>query len=44
MNPLVDEPADVLMCCNDVLLGGGITAEEWKRACTAKFQKNLTRR
>ena len=43
MNPLVDELADVLMYYNDVLLCYGITAEELKRAYTAKFQKNLTR-
>lgn len=40
---LVEELADVLMYYNDVLLCYGITAEELKRAYTAKFQKNLTR-
>ena len=40
---LVEELADVLMYCNDVLLCYGIGAEELKRAYTEKFEKNMTR-
>ena len=40
---LVEEMADVLMYYNDVMLCYGITAEELKRAYTAKFEKNMKR-
>ena len=40
---LVEELADVLMYYNDILLCYGITAEELKKAYTAKFQRNMTR-
>lgn len=40
---LVEEMADVLMYYHDVMLCYGITAEELKRAYTAKFEKNLNR-
>ena len=40
---LVEELADVLMYYNDVLLCYGISADELKRAYTAKFEKNLKR-
>ena len=40
---LVEELADVLMYFGDVLLCWGITGDELKAACTAKFEKNLTR-
>ncbi len=40
---LVEEMADVLMYYNDVMLCYGISADELKRAYTAKFEKNMTR-
>lgn len=40
---LVEEMADVLMYYNDVMLCYGISAEELKRAYTAKFERNMTR-
>ena len=40
---LVEEMADVLMYYNDVMLCYGITADELKRAYTAKFEKNMNR-
>ena len=40
---LVEELADVLMYYNDVLLCYGISGEELKEACIAKFEKNMNR-
>lgn len=40
---LVEEMADVLMYYNDIMLCYGISADELKRAYTAKFEKNMTR-
>ena len=40
---LVEEPADVLMYYNDVLLCYGISAEELKRSYVSKFEKNMKR-
>lgn len=40
---LVEEMADVLMCCNDVMLCYGITAEELKSIYKKKHEKNMKR-
>ena len=40
---LVEEMADVLMYYNDVLLCYGISEQEMKEACIAKFEKTMTR-
>ena len=40
---LIEELADVLMYYNDILLCYSITADELKRAYTAKFNRNMTR-
>lgn len=40
---LIEEIADVLMYCSDVLLCYGIGEEELKEAYTAKFERNCKR-